>query len=350
METRTNNLRLSARAPVDSARAVVLKPPPQSGSIVQDVRNASMRLLIIIVAFGAVGTLVFVGLGHGHPAALRFEISPARLAANGYASASLHTNMLASFAIVEGQHAAHIDGSRIVAGVLGGRVVVEARARGYRPVRATLETAAQKPEQAMRLDDEADRDAFTGWFTWLAESQYFAKELAPEVVDCAALIRFAYREALREHDGRWAGDWKFTSVAPLAGVRKYAYPFTPVGAKLFATGEGYAEFADARTLIRYNTHFVSRDVRRALPGDLLFFHQADQSEPYHTMIFLGQSKFEPEPENFVVYHTGPFGAGPGEIRRPTVEELLRHPSPQWRPQAGNTNFVGIFRWNILRRN
>jgi len=33
-----------------------------------------------------------------------------------------------------------------------------------------------------------------------------------------------------------------------------------------------------------------------------------------------------------------------------VEELLRHPSPQWRPQIGNPNFLGIFRWNILLRN
>ena len=65
-----------------------------------------MRLLTITVAFGAVGTLVFVrqfvSMGYGHPAALRFEISPAHLAANGYASASLRTNMPSSFAIVEG--------------------------------------------------------------------------------------------------------------------------------------------------------------------------------------------------------------------------------------------------------
>jgi uncharacterized protein YfaT (DUF1175 family) len=49
-----------------------------------------------------------------------------------------------------------------------------------------------------------------------------------------------------------------------------------------------------------------------------------------------------------VYHTGLLGGGPGEIRRPTVEELLRHPSPRWRPNVGNGNFLGVYRWNILR--
>jgi len=27
---------------------------------------------------------------------------------------------------------------------------------------------------------------------------------------------------------------------------------------------------------------------------------------------------------------------------------MRHPSPRWRPQAGNPNFLGVYRWNILR--
>jgi len=31
-----------------------------------------------------------------------------------------------------------------------------------------------------------------------------------------------------------------------------------------------------------------------------------------------------------------------------VDELLRHPSPRWRPLEGNHNFLGVYRWNILR--
>ncbi len=309
-----------------------------------------MRLLIVTAVIVAAGVVVLARFGHSHTGALRLEISPAQLAADGHSSAVLRASAPASFAIAEGQHAARMEGTRIVAGVLGGPVVVEARARGYRPVRATLETVALPTEQALRLDDEADRAAFTAWFTYLAEAQYFARELPAEVTDCAALIRFAYRETLREHDGRWASDLKLSSVPAIPGVSKYAYPYIPVGARLFATADGYAEFADARTLVRYNTRLVTRDVHHAEPGDLLFFRQTGQSEPYHTMVYLGRSQFEPGPEEYVVYHTGPFGGGPGEIRRPTVEELMRHPSPQWRPQIGNPNFVGVFRWNVLRRN
>ena len=41
-------------------------------------------------------------------------------------------------------------------------------------------------------------------------------------------------------------------------------------------------------------------------------------------------------------------ADPGEIRRLTVEELMRFPQPEWRPIAANPSFLGVSRWNILR--
>ena len=56
----------------------------------------------------------------------------------------------------------------------------------------------------LRLHDPADRLAFRHWFTLLAESQYYRGKSLPEVDDCAALLRFAYREALRAHDAMWA--------------------------------------------------------------------------------------------------------------------------------------------------
>ena len=55
----------------------------------------------------------------------------------------------------------------------------------------------------LRLHDPADRIAFRRWFTFLAEAQYFrGRALPAEIDDCAALLRFAYREALRPHDCR----------------------------------------------------------------------------------------------------------------------------------------------------
>ena len=52
--------------------------------------------------------------------------------------------------------------------------------------------------------------------------------------------------------------------------------------------------------------------------------------------------------NWVIYHTGPIGRGPGEIRRVLLADLLRHPDPRWRPIADNSNFLGVYRWNILQ--
>ena len=70
--------------------------------------------------------------------------------------------------------------------------------------------------------------------------------------------------------------------------------------------------------------------------------------PFHSMIYLGESQIVKGAERYLVYHTGPDAAGPGEIRRPTVAELLHFPEPDWRPLPDNPRFLGVFRWNILR--
>lgn len=211
-----------------------------------------------------------------------------------------------------------------------------------------------------------DREAFRRWFIWLAlyPANVGKEHLPAEITDCAALLRFAYREALRRHDAVWA---RSLGVArpPLPDVARYHYPATPLGAGLFRVKEGafepsdekdgsFAQFADAKTLWRCNTHLVSRDLRAARPGDLLFYRQLGQNSPYHSMVYLGRDYAGPGkvmPEA-VVYHTGPThtgpDAGPGEMRVMTVADLLNHPSPRWRPVPGNGNFLGIYRWNILR--
>ncbi len=66
------------------------------------------------------------------------------------------------------------------------------------------------------------------------------------------------------------------------------------------------------------------------------------------MIFIGRSQVEPGPEQYLVYHTGPQGKSPGEIRRLTLSELMNFPDARWRPVASNPAFLGVYRWNILR--
>jgi hypothetical protein len=52
--------------------------------------------------------------------------------------------------------------------------------------------------------------------------------------------------------------------------------------------------------------------------------------------------------DWAVYHTGPIGAGPGEVRRVALDDLLHHPDIRWRPIPENSNFLGVYRWDVLR--
>jgi uncharacterized protein YfaT (DUF1175 family) len=144
-------------------------------------------------------------------------------------------------------------------------------------------------------------------------------------------------------------------VATLPGeIRAWRYPETPLGASLFrvrlgrfepadAANGAFAQFADAKTLVERNATLVSRNVREAQPGDLLFYRQFGQSSPWHSMIV---TRIGGQPA--VVYDTGEDHGKSGELRRVTLAELLDHPQPQWRPVASNLNFLGVYRWNILR--
>jgi len=254
---------------------------------------------------------------------------------------------------------------RLRAGVLAGATRLLVTAPGFARQETTLHTMFDPGDgigdgtpDFLRLHDPADRAAFRRWFTLLAEAQYYRKAPPPEIDDCAALLRFAYREALREPNAAWA---QAMVPVPASGVnvRQYQYPYTPLGASLFRvrgesfsasdlTDGAFAQFADVQTIWRYNTFFVGRDFRRARPGDLLFFRQDGQNMPFHAMIFLGRSQIEAGDEQYVIYHTGSIAKSRGEIRRWSVAELVNYPEARWRPIASNPAFLGVYRWNILR--
>ena len=206
----------------------------------------------------------------------------------------------------------------------------------------------------LRLHSAEDRAAFRAWFTTLANvaAALPPERLPHEIDDCAALLRWSYRGALHAHDEAWQSSQPLDALPPLVSVTQYTYPFTPLGAGLFrvrsgpytaadATNGSFAQFADAKTLILHNTYLVTRDVHAARPGDLLFYRQLEQNSPFHSMILTDKA-------NWAVYHTGPIGRGPGEMRRVALEDLLHHPDRRWRPISENSNFLGVYRWNILR--
>lgn len=201
------------------------------------------------------------------------------------------------------------------------------------------------------LPDPSDRRAFVDWFTYLAEAMYARPvgALPREVSDCAALLRFCFAESLRRHDQPWARELRLSRLPSAPPVQRFEYPrSTPNGARIFRVSGGeWSEFADARTLMHHNTRFRTRRCEEAEPGDLFFFEQAANRLPFHAMIYLGPSRWSAGPGPFVVYHTGPTGNQPGEMRRPALAQLLRHPEPEWRPQEGNRNFLGVYRWNLI---
>jgi uncharacterized protein YfaT (DUF1175 family) len=210
-------------------------------------------------------------------------------------------------------------------------------------------TSAGTPVSAqIRLADESDRAAFRAWFVLLADAQF--ERRTDDVNDCAALVRHAVREALRAHTPEWVRRSGLPFAPQFADVRS-APRARADGLPLFQLSDDrvprFAEFADAKTLIHLNARPRGRDPRALHPGDLLYFRQPGQREPDHLMVFVGRSQFEPDGDDWVVYHTGPLDGGPGEVRKVRLATLVQHPAPRWRPVTSNPNFVGVFRLGML---
>ena len=221
---------------------------------------------------------------------------------------------------------------------------------------------------SVRLTRPEDRTTFVRWLGFLAESQFYVSSSSAlaEIHDCAGLVRFAFRNALVAHDASWRASTQIAPIARTTGkqpdfgdLREFAYPDWALGANLFRTRAGplasgdldrgaFAQFADAATLLHYNTYFISRDVHAARAGDLLFFLQPAQTEPYHCMLFVGRSNFQPQNADWIVYHTGDLNGRPGEVRELELQLLMHHPDPRWRPLAANPKFLGVYRFELLR--
>jgi hypothetical protein len=201
------------------------------------------------------------------------------------------------------------------------------------------------PGAQVRLGDESDRTAFRLWFTFLADAQFYRP--TKDVADCAGLVRHAFREALRPHTPEWFRQFGLAGAPSFPDVRRPPAP-RPDGWPLFEVAPGrYAEFADARTIVRRNARPLGRDPRAARPGDLLYFQQPEQASPDHVMVFVGRSIFDRTADDWVVYHTGPDATGPGEVRKLRLLDLQHHPSARWRPVPANPRFMGVFRLAVL---
>ncbi len=131
------------------------------------------------------------------------------------------------------EHTGNAWRARIRPGILPGRIAVRIDSPGYRPAKAEITTLLDEHDSGgdgtpdfMRLDDPEDQTAFRDWFVWLAEAQYFLPPAVRrrEVDDCAALIRFAYREALRKHNNDWIDSIGLPEYPAFDSVEKYSIP------------------------------------------------------------------------------------------------------------------------------
>ncbi|SPF38751.1 conserved exported hypothetical protein [Candidatus Sulfopaludibacter sp. SbA4] len=341
---------------------------------------------LLLATTGAI-LILLATIHRGPPTPPHISISPSQILADGSDTATLLIDAPPSAGrpaiSVENPHAAVVEDIerigvqwqvQIRAGINPGHIALRIEFPGLPPATAGLTSTPATADSFedgtpdfLRLDRETDRQSFRRWFTWLAEAQYFQPPASrpAEIDDCAALIRYAYREALRAHESGWAEAARVPVVPAFAPIGKYQYPYTPLGAALFRVQPGpflpsglappdlangaFAQFADAQTLWRFNTYAIGCDLRRALPGDLLFFRHDAGRMPFHSMIYLGESQIRRDGARYVLYHTGPDGKDPGEIRRLTLPDLIRYPQPQWRPVPTNPGFLGVFRWNILRK-
>jgi uncharacterized protein YfaT (DUF1175 family) len=81
---------------------------------------------------------------------------------------------------------------------------------------AGLAMAATSPH----LNSSSDRKAFRRWFTFLAESRYYAHKPLRDASDPEGLLRWAYHQALRPHDARWYHTVELPLLPAMPSVRQ----------------------------------------------------------------------------------------------------------------------------------
>jgi uncharacterized protein YfaT (DUF1175 family) len=213
---------------------------------------------------------------------------------------------------------------------------------------------------AVELTSDGDREAFKRWFAAVAEGQFYAVDSSWPAVhrDCAGLLRYAYKEALRRHDQAWRSHRRYLPESAIRDVSKYAYPAVPVlGDRLFRVAPGpfkkgenveetFSASASAKWLLTANAVRIERG--QAGIGDLLFFEDPEApGMAFHSMIYLGPTD-EAGDDGWLVYHTGPEGQAGGTVRKVKLSQLLSHPDEKWRPRADNPHFLGFYRWKIVQ--
>lgn len=194
---------------------------------------------------------------------------------------------------------------------------------------------AKQVAPAASLSKEQSR-AFRAWFVRIVDAQ-FANGPTPRWSqrDCAGLVRFAVAESLREHDAKWLQANSIGgSVPPALDLRE---PQRALRHNWRLADGSQSAYVGALELIQENTHFVSKDINHAQPGDLLLF---DQGDDQHLMIWTGR---------YIAYHTGSAAHQDDGLRAASIQDLMSWRDTRWQPTTHNPNFAGIYRLRFLAR-
>ena len=140
--------------------------------------------------------------------------------------------------------------------------------------------------------------------------------------DCAGLVRFAYRAALKRLDPARAAAGPFRDAA-----------------------DRPAHFADAATLLRHSFALIGRDegAREALrSGDLVAFaREGEGGEPVYHLMLVVRDVDPAHGRPVVIYHPGERGA---PLRSGSLDDLVSHAPHGWRPVPSNPLFLGFYRF------
>jgi uncharacterized protein len=212
----------------------------------------------------------------------------------------------------------------------------------------TLDSDADGYVDASELSHQRDRDALRSWMVRIAESQFL--KISPawdeRQRDCAGLVRFCFREALRKHDAAWNRKTGIVLDKNIADVGSFNYPDIPViGENIFKISDApydnknsFSSFADGGTLVLHSMRRVGNSIEDALPGDCAVFENRRNAEwPFHIMIICnteGRGRI-------LIYHTGDAQG----IKRINLSYL--NSSIDFKPADSNPKFLGVYRFKMM---
>ena len=211
-------------------------------------------------------------------------------------------------------------------------------AAGAAGVLATSSTAARPASPATHdasaLSFEQSR-LFRAWMVRIVDEQIHRPTPRWHHRDCAGLVRFAVAESLRPHGAGWRAANAIGGPLPpdldLTGdQRRLRHGWQRADGRRSA-------YVSALELVQENAVFVSKDVSRAEPGDLLFF---DQGDDQHLMVWTGR---------YIGYHTGSSHRADDGLRAVSIRELMAWKDTRWQPVPENSNFAGVYRLRFLAR-